>query len=72
MLLVLNQPTPKVGLSSTAIEKALGRPLTIGVPYDDAQSQALAQGAPLVISQPNSPMVVGVKQLIQALVPVKA
>lgn len=72
MLLVLNQPTPKVGLSSTAIEKALGRPLTIGVPYDDTQSQALAQGTPLVISQPNSPMVVGVKQLIQALVPVKA
>ncbi len=72
VLLVMNQVTPKAGLSGAAIEKALGRPLTVSVPYDDAQSQALAQGAPLAAGQSNSPLTVGVRQLIQALVPAKA
>jgi Flp pilus assembly CpaE family ATPase len=72
ILLVLNQVSPKPGLSGAAIEKALGRPLTVSVPYDDAQGQALAQGTPLALSQSNSALALTVRQLIQALAPAKA
>lgn len=72
VLLVLNQVSPRAGLSGTAIEKALGRPLSVGVPYDDAQSQALGQGAPLVTSQPDSPLASSVRQLIRVFTPSKA
>ena len=72
ILLVLNQVSPKLGLSGAAIEKALGRPLTVSVPHDDAQGQALAQGAPLALSQSNSALALAVRQLILALAPAKA
>jgi len=65
--LVLNCVAPKAGLAASAIEKALGRPLTIGLPYDELQVQALGQGVPLILSQPAAPLVAGVRQLIQAL-----
>jgi pilus assembly protein CpaE len=65
--LVLNCVAPKAGLSASAIEKALGRPLTIGLPYDELQMPALGQGAPLALSQPAAPLAAGVRQLIQAL-----
>jgi len=66
VLLMLNQITPRAGLSSSAIEKALGRPIAVSVPYEDAQNQALAQGMPLAIGQPTSPLVVSLRQFIQA------
>jgi pilus assembly protein CpaE len=65
--LVLNCVVPKVGLAASAIEKALGRPLTIGLPYDELQVPALSQGTPLAISQPAAPLAAGVRQLIQVL-----
>ena len=65
--LVLNCVAPKPGLAASAIEKALGRPLTIGLPYDELQVQALGQGAPLILSQPAAPLAAGVRQLIQIL-----
>jgi pilus assembly protein CpaE len=69
VLLALNQTMIKPGLSAAAIEKALGRPLAVSVPYDDGQLPALGQGTPLALSQPNSPLASGVKQLIQVLAP---
>jgi pilus assembly protein CpaE len=65
--LVLNCVVPKAGLAASAIEKALGRPLTIGLPYDELQVQALGQGAPLALSQPAAPLAASVRQLIQVL-----
>jgi Flp pilus assembly CpaE family ATPase len=65
--LVLNCVAPKPGLAASAIEKALGRPLTIGLPYDELQVQALGQGTPLILSQPAAPLAAGVRQLIQIL-----
>jgi pilus assembly protein CpaE len=69
VLLVLNQVMLKPGLTTAAIEKALGRPLAATVPYDDGQIQALGQGTPLVLSQPNSLLATGMKHLIQVLAP---
>ena len=69
VLLVLNQVMLKPGLTTAAIEKALGRPLAAMVPYDDGQTQALGQGAPLVLSQPSSLLAIGMKHLIQVLAP---
>jgi len=65
--LVLNCVTPKPGLAASAIEKALGRPLTLGLPYDELQVQALGQGTPLILSQPAAPLAAGVRQLIHVL-----
>jgi pilus assembly protein CpaE len=72
VLLVLNQVMLKPGLSTAAIEKALGRPLAAMLPYDDGQIQALGQGTPLVLSQPNSLLATGMKHLIQVLAPSQA
>jgi len=55
--LVLNQVSPEPGLPPTAVEKALGRPPDLVIPYDRAQAAALAQGAPLVFTQPAAPLV---------------
>lgn len=67
IVLVLNNVAPRPGLSAAAIEKALGRTLRANLPYDEAQTQALGQGTPLVVSHPDSPFAAGVRQLVQAL-----
>jgi pilus assembly protein CpaE len=72
ILLVSNQVAPRFGLSTTAIEKALGHPVLANLAYDEAQSQALSQGAPVMISQPDSPLATGVRQLVQAMAPAPA
>ena len=66
-LLLLNCVAPKPGLAASAIEKALGRTLTISLPYDESQVQALGQGIPLILSQPAAPLAAGTRQLIQTL-----
>ncbi|MBL8055835.1 MAG: hypothetical protein JNK29_04010, partial [Anaerolineales bacterium] len=38
------------------VEKALGRPLDAVLPFDRAQGPALAQGLPLILSQPQAPL----------------
>jgi pilus assembly protein CpaE len=64
VILVSNQVMPRAGLSQQAIEKALNRQLKIVIPYDETQMQALAQGTPLVQSNPDAPLAGGVKQII--------
>lgn len=52
--LILNQPTAEAQVPQAAAEKALGRALDAVVPFDRAQAAALAQGLPLILSQPQA------------------
>ncbi len=54
---VLNQTAAEAAVPMSAVEKALGRGLDLVVPFDKGQATALAQGVPLVVSQPNAPLV---------------
>lgn len=49
-------------LPPAALEKALARAPGLVIPHDKNQPAALAQGAPLVFSQPNTPLVLAVAQ----------
>jgi Flp pilus assembly CpaE family ATPase len=64
---VLNQVMPESTLSSGRVEKALGRPLDLSIPYDRAQAAAFAQGTPLVFTQPNAPLAAGIRNLVARL-----
>lgn len=65
--LLLNQPTPEAQVPQVAVEKALGRHVDAAVPYDLAQSAALAQGIPLVLSQFSAPLVNAIASFATAL-----
>lgn len=54
---VLNQTMPEPAVKPSAVERALGRSLDLVVPYEAAQANALAQGLPLVVSQPGAALV---------------
>jgi hypothetical protein len=45
---------PEASLPASAIEKALGGPPDLLIPYDRQQAQALVHGTPLVFSQPGA------------------
>lgn len=62
--LIANQIMPNPGLVLPAIEKALGQGFKGSLPYDEAQSGAIGQGVPLMISQPDSLFAAAIKQLI--------
>lgn len=49
-------------LPTAALEKALGRPPSLTIPFDKHQPVALAQGTPLVFGQPNTPLVLALAQ----------
>ena len=68
--IVINQVSPGSQLPVEAIERTLKRPVIGMIPFDPAQAQALAQGAPQVIRDPASPLAQGVQQLAQNLVQV--
>jgi MinD-like ATPase involved in chromosome partitioning or flagellar assembly len=68
--IILNQTAPGSPLSTGAIERTLRRPLVGTIPFDPAQARALAQGAPLVLNNPDSPLAQAVRGLAQALVQV--
>jgi pilus assembly protein CpaE len=68
--IILNQTAPGSPLSTGAIERTLKRPLVGTIPFDPAQARALAQGAPLVLNNPDSPLAQAVRGLAQALVQV--
>jgi pilus assembly protein CpaE len=55
--IILNHISPEPGLPPVAVEKALGRAPDLNIPFDRAQTVALAQGAPLVFSQPTAALV---------------
>ncbi len=57
---LLNPVNPEPVLNANAIFKALGRSPDIVLPFDRGQATALAQGVPLVFSQPNSPLVAAI------------
>jgi Flp pilus assembly CpaE family ATPase len=54
VVVVLNQVTQEATLPASAIERALGGPPDIVVPYERQQAAALAHGTPLVFSQPGA------------------
>ena len=62
--LIANQNTPRPGLALPAIEKALGHGFKGKLPYDENQGAALGQGAPLLLSQPESPLAAAIKALV--------
>ena len=61
--LIANQNMPRPGLALPAIEKALGHSFKGKLPYDENQNTALGQGAPLLLSQPDSPLAAAIKAL---------
>ena len=65
--IILNQTTPGSQLSTGAIERTLRHPLVGTIPFDPAQAQALAHGAPLVLNSPDSPLAQAVRGLAQEL-----
>ena len=62
--LIANQNMPRPGLALPAIEKALGHGFKGSLPYDENQNAALGQGAPLLLSQPESPLAAAIKALV--------
>ena len=60
---VLNQPDPRPSVPRAAIEKALGRPITLELPYETLQQKALMKGLPLMLSAPNQPYVAGINKV---------
>jgi CheY-like chemotaxis protein len=68
--LVLNQTAPEVLVPQSAVEKALGRPMDVVLPFERLQSQALAQGIPLVLNHPTSPLVASIAGLAAKLMTV--
>ena len=54
VVVLLNHVTPEASLPTSAIEKALGGPPDMVVPYDRQQALALAHGTPLIFSQPGA------------------
>jgi len=68
--IVLNQTAPGAPLSADAIERTLRRPVIGKIPFDPAQVRALAQGAPLILNNPDAPLAQAVKGLAQVLIQV--
>ena len=54
VIVVLNQVMPEASLPASAIEKALGGPPDLVIPFDRQQALALAHGTPLIFSQPGA------------------
>jgi len=54
VVVALNQVSPEANLPISAIEKALGGPADLVVPFDRQQSLALTHGTPLIFSQPGA------------------
>ena len=65
--LVANQTAPEGALPREKLEQALGRPLLASLPYDPAQSAAMAQSIPLIFSRRESPLAQAVAALAEKL-----
>ena len=65
--IILNQVTQGARLPTGAIQQTLRRPLLGTVPFDPDQARALAQGAPLALHSPTSPLAQAVQGLAQEL-----
>lgn len=62
---VRNATVPGVRPPHEAIQRTLRTGLVADLPYDPTQTVALRKGAPLALSQPRSPVVVGLHPLLQ-------
>ncbi len=63
--LVLNQIVPGGAPPVDALQRVLKQPFAAVIPFDEAQAQALAQGKPLALAAPTSPLAQGAAQLTQ-------
>jgi len=68
--LILNQVGPKQPPPPKALERVLRRRIDGVIPYDPAQSQALAHGKPLALTSPRAPLPKAVTALVPVLQPV--
>jgi pilus assembly protein CpaE len=64
---VLNHVSPDHNLPPAAVEKALGAPPSLFVPYDRQQPLALTHGAPLIFTQPGALLPTAVGAFAMAL-----
>jgi MinD-like ATPase involved in chromosome partitioning or flagellar assembly len=62
---ILNQTSPGPQIPAGVIEHALKQPLVRSIPYDPAQDRALAEGVPLALQSPGSPLAQAVLELAQ-------
>ncbi|HID88996.1 MAG TPA: response regulator [Anaerolineales bacterium] len=68
--LILNQTQPNQPLPAEALERVLRTSINGVIPFDPAQTQALAKGRPLVYVDPDTPLAKAVAALAPALQPV--
>lgn len=64
---ILNQVAPEAQMTPAAVENGLRAQLAFQIGYDDRQSRALMQGAPLSLTHANSPLPQVTRSLAQAL-----
>jgi DNA-binding response OmpR family regulator len=65
---VLNHATGPGTLSPQAIERALGRPPLLAIPFDPLRATALVQGTPLILSHSSGPVASAVQRLVGQIV----
>ncbi|MBN2391875.1 MAG: response regulator [Anaerolineae bacterium] len=67
LLVIRNAATPGPHPPAEAVQKALRVPLAVNIAYDPAQVTVVAKGLPLAAVQPKTPLVLGVKRIVQLL-----
>ncbi len=65
--LVVNHSQPEPGVPLQAISKAYNMPVTLELPYDVNQAQAVRRGVPAAIMAPESPFAQAIAGLIKTL-----
>ncbi len=64
LALILNQTFPRGGLAPKTVEEIIKLPLDAVIPYgEDIFIQSIAQGKPLLLSRPDSPVATAIAQL---------
>lgn len=65
--LILNQTGPELAPPMEALQRVLKHPISGAIPFDPSQARALAQGKPLALSAPDSPLARAVAHLATEL-----
>ncbi len=65
---ILNRTAREGQVSPASVERVLRRSATGVIPFDPGQARALAEGQPLALSRPGSPLATAVGQLAEELV----
>jgi pilus assembly protein CpaE len=65
--LVINNVTPGSHPPNDVLRRALQAPITAQIPYDSRQTTVKNTGAPVVLSQPRSPMVQALQRVTRSL-----